>query len=106
MIADFDGTLTRYWIDGCRGQSMLLIQPLCVLTRDAGLPWLFLLWIDTYFSYLTDFDCYWLVASHGLLQQSDPVYDAKRQALYEYYHPLEYSPTIPIDEKTKLMEEW
>ncbi|THU74116.1 hypothetical protein C4D60_Mb04t29950 [Musa balbisiana] len=33
-------------------------------------------------------------------------YDAKRQALYEYYHPLEISPTIPIKEKTKLMEEW
>ncbi|EHA8588900.1 7-methylguanosine phosphate-specific 5'-nucleotidase A [Cocos nucifera] len=65
VIADFDGTLTRYWIDGCRGQS-----------------------------------------SHGLLQQGNPEYDAKRQALYEYYHPLEYSPTIPIEEKTKLMEEW
>ncbi|CAA6663565.1 unnamed protein product [Spirodela intermedia] len=52
VIADFDGTLTRYWIDGCRGQT-----------------------------------------SHGLLQQSDPVYDAKRQALYEYYHPLEWDKT-------------
>ncbi|OWM64082.1 hypothetical protein CDL15_Pgr011537 [Punica granatum] len=47
-----------------------------------------------------------LLASHGLLQQGNPKYDAKRQQLYEYYHPLEYSPTIPIDEKTKLMEEW
>uniref|UniRef100_A0A1D1XTD2 5'-nucleotidase n=1 Tax=Anthurium amnicola TaxID=1678845 RepID=A0A1D1XTD2_9ARAE len=65
VIADFDGTLTRYWIDGCRGQT-----------------------------------------SHGLLQQSNPEYDAKRQALYEYYHPLEYSPTMALDEKTKLMEEW
>ncbi|XP_065001663.1 uncharacterized protein LOC135634883 [Musa acuminata AAA Group] len=65
VIADFDGTLTRYWIDGRRGQS-----------------------------------------SHGLLQQGNAEYDAKRQALYEYYHPLEISPTIPIEEKTKLMEEW
>ncbi|XP_078446861.1 5'-nucleotidase / magnesium ion binding protein isoform X2 [Wolffia australiana] len=65
VIADFDGTLTRYWIDGARGQT-----------------------------------------SHNLLQQSDPLYDAKRQELYEYYHPLEYSPSIPIEEKTKLMEEW
>ncbi|PKI48450.1 hypothetical protein CRG98_031155 [Punica granatum] len=65
VIADFDATLTRYWVDGLRGNS-----------------------------------------SHGLLQQGNPKYDAKRQQLYEYYHPLEYSPTIPIDEKTKLMEEW
>ncbi|CAL9155739.1 unnamed protein product [Musa hybrid cultivar] len=65
VIADFDGTLTRYWIDGRRGQT-----------------------------------------SHGLLQQGNAEYDAKRQALYEYYHPLEISPTIPIEEKTKLMEEW
>ncbi|MQL72437.1 hypothetical protein Taro_004742 [Colocasia esculenta] len=64
VIADFDGTLTRYWIDGCRGQT-----------------------------------------SHGLLK-SNPETDAKIQAQYEYYHPLEYSPAIPIDEKTKLMEEW
>ncbi|WOL07923.1 7-methylguanosine phosphate-specific 5'-nucleotidase A [Canna indica] len=65
VIADFDGTLTRYWIDGRRGQT-----------------------------------------SHGLLQQGNAEYDAKRQALYEYYHPLEISATIPIEEKTKLMEEW
>ncbi|GKU91489.1 hypothetical protein SLEP1_g5356 [Rubroshorea leprosula] len=65
VIADFDATLTRYWIDGRRGQS-----------------------------------------SHGLLQQENPEYDAKREALYYYYHPLEFSPTIPIEEKTKLMEEW
>jgi 5'-nucleotidase len=44
--------------------------------------------------------------SHGLLQQGDAYYDAKRQALYDHYHPLEISPVIPIDEKTKLMEEW
>jgi 5'-nucleotidase len=46
------------------------------------------------------------IASHGLLQQGDAYYDAKRQALYDHYHPLEISPVIPIDEKTKLMEEW
>uniref|UniRef100_A0A7N0TMH8 5'-nucleotidase n=1 Tax=Kalanchoe fedtschenkoi TaxID=63787 RepID=A0A7N0TMH8_KALFE len=65
VIADFDATLTKYWVDGRRGHS-----------------------------------------SHGLLQQDNPEFDAKRQALYEYYHPLEFSPTIPIEEKTKLMEEW
>ncbi|KAK4790011.1 hypothetical protein SAY86_017315 [Trapa natans] len=65
VIADFDATLTRYRIDGLRGQT-----------------------------------------SHGLLQQGNPEYDAKRQELYEYYYPLEFSPIIPIDEKTKLMEEW
>ncbi|PKA45791.1 hypothetical protein AXF42_Ash018342 [Apostasia shenzhenica] len=65
VIADFDGTLTKYWNEGRRGQS-----------------------------------------SHGLLQQGNPEYDAKRQALHDYYHPLEYSPTIPMAEKTKLMEEW
>lgn len=65
VIADFDATLTKYWIDGCRGQS-----------------------------------------SHGLLQQGNPKYDIKRQELKEYYHPLEFNPTIPLDEKAKLMEEW
>ncbi|BBG96890.1 5'-nucleotidase [Prunus dulcis] len=65
VIADFDGTLTKYRVNGCRGQS-----------------------------------------SHGLLQQENPEYDKKRQELYEHYHPLEFSPTIPIEEKTKLMEEW
>ncbi|KAF5205807.1 7-methylguanosine phosphate-specific 5'-nucleotidase [Thalictrum thalictroides] len=65
VIADFDATLTRYWINGQRGQT-----------------------------------------SHGLLQQENPEYDDKRQKLYEYYHPLEICPTISIEEKTKLMEEW
>ncbi|KAI0497483.1 hypothetical protein KFK09_020712 [Dendrobium nobile] len=65
IIADFDGTHTKYWVEGRRGQS-----------------------------------------SHGLLKQGNPEYDAKREELYDYYHPLEYSPTIPIEEKTKLMEEW
>lgn len=65
VIADFDATLTRYWINGSRGQS-----------------------------------------SHGLLQQDNSEYDVKRQQLYDYYHPLEFSPTISIEEKTKLMEEW
>ncbi|KAF8398159.1 hypothetical protein HHK36_017085 [Tetracentron sinense] len=65
VIADFDATLTQYWINGLRGQS-----------------------------------------SHGLLQQGNPEYDVKRHELFEYYHPLEFSPTIPIEEKAKLMEEW
>lgn len=65
VIADFDATLTKYWIDGCRGLS-----------------------------------------SHNVLQQEDPEYNDKRQKLYEYYHPLEFDPEIPLDEKTKLMEEW
>ncbi|CAN6465136.1 unnamed protein product [Victoria cruziana] len=65
VIADFDATLTKYWINGCRGQS-----------------------------------------THGLLQQENPEYDVKRRELFNYYHPLEFSPTIPIEEKTKLMEEW
>lgn len=65
VIADFDATLTKYWISGCRGQS-----------------------------------------SHGLLKQGNPEYDLKRQELHEYYHPLEFSPTIPTEEKAKLMEEW
>ncbi|KAF2318157.1 hypothetical protein GH714_001430 [Hevea brasiliensis] len=65
VIADFDGTLTKYMVNGRRGQS-----------------------------------------SHSLLRQGNPEFDAKRKALYEYYHPLEFSPTIPIQEKTKLMEEW
>ncbi|CAN1258357.1 Cytosolic 5'-nucleotidase 3A, partial [Linum perenne] len=65
VIADFDATLTKYLVNGRRGES-----------------------------------------SHGLLRQENPEYDARRQALYDYYHPLEFSPTIPIDEKTKLMEDW
>lgn len=65
VISDFDATLTRYLVDGKRGQS-----------------------------------------SHGLLQQGNPEYDAKREALYHHYHPLEFSPSIPVEEKTKLMEEW
>ncbi|XP_057463228.1 uncharacterized protein LOC130753261 isoform X1 [Actinidia eriantha] len=65
VIADFDATLTKYWLDGRRGQS-----------------------------------------SHSLLKQENPEYDVKRRKLYEYYHPLEFNPTIPLDEKAKLMEEW
>ncbi|AES61917.1 cytosolic 5'-nucleotidase III, putative [Medicago truncatula] len=65
VIADFDATLTKFWVNGTRGQS-----------------------------------------SHGLLQQDNPEYDAKRQQLYEHYHPLEFSPTIGLEEKRKLMEEW
>jgi len=40
------------------------------------------------------------------LRQENPEFDAKRRQLFEYYHPLEFSPTIPIEEKTRLMEEW
>ncbi|AQK64127.1 uncharacterized LOC100284093 [Zea mays] len=65
VIADFDGTLTRYWYDGARGQS-----------------------------------------SHGLLRQGNEEYDAKREALYQHYHPIEICPDIPLSEKAKLMEEW
>ncbi|PON79822.1 Pyrimidine 5'-nucleotidase [Parasponia andersonii] len=65
VIADFDATLTRYWVNGRRGTS-----------------------------------------SHGLLRQGNPEYDMKRRDLFYHYHPLEFSPTIPIEEKTKLMEEW
>ncbi|CAN6282091.1 unnamed protein product [Urochloa humidicola] len=65
VIADFDGTLTRYWYDGARGQS-----------------------------------------SHGLLRQGNEEFDAKREALYEHYHPIEICPDIPLPEKAKLMEEW
>ncbi|KAI3927051.1 hypothetical protein MKW92_052527 [Papaver armeniacum] len=65
VIADFDATLTRYWVDGSRGNS-----------------------------------------SHGLLQQENPEFDLKREELFRYYHPLEFSPTLSIEEKTKLMEEW
>ncbi|GMG99501.1 hypothetical protein Nepgr_001341 [Nepenthes gracilis] len=65
VIADFDATLTKYWINGQRGHS-----------------------------------------SHGLLQQENSEFNIKRQQLHNYYHPLEISPTIPIEEKTKLMEEW
>ncbi|VAI36186.1 unnamed protein product [Triticum turgidum subsp. durum] len=65
VIADFDGTLTRYWYDGSRGQS-----------------------------------------SHGLLRQGNEEFDAKREALFEHYHPIEINPDIPLPEKAKLMEEW
>uniref|UniRef100_A0A0D9ZB41 5'-nucleotidase n=1 Tax=Oryza glumipatula TaxID=40148 RepID=A0A0D9ZB41_9ORYZ len=65
VIADFDGTLTRYWYDGSRGQS-----------------------------------------SHGLLRQGNEEYDAKREELFEHYHPIEICPDIPLPEKAKLMEEW
>ncbi|VAI21401.1 unnamed protein product [Triticum turgidum subsp. durum] len=65
VISDFDGTLTRYWYDGSRGQS-----------------------------------------SHGLLRQGNEEFDAKREALFEHYHPIEINPDIPLLEKAKLMEEW
>ncbi|KAB5529903.1 hypothetical protein DKX38_019984 [Salix brachista] len=65
VIADFDGTLTKHFVNGRQ----------------------------------------WF-CRHGILKQGNAEYDDKRQALYEYYHPLEFSPTIPIQEKTKLMEDW
>ncbi|KAL2943029.1 7-methylguanosine phosphate-specific 5'-nucleotidase [Bienertia sinuspersici] len=40
------------------------------------------------------------------LQQQNPEYDMKRQKLYDHYHPIEICPTVPVEEKTKLMEEW
>lgn len=46
------------------------------------------------------------VGSHALLQQGNPEYDIKRQNLYDHYHPLEICPAVPVEEKTKLMEEW
>ncbi|XP_024387720.1 uncharacterized protein [Physcomitrium patens] len=64
VIADFDMTLTKYLVDGVRGQS-----------------------------------------THALLK-SNPAYDRKRHELFEYYYPLEISPTLPADEKAKHMEEW
>lgn len=65
VIADFDMTLTKYWVDEKRGQS-----------------------------------------THALLKQGKPEYDLKRREVHDYYYPLEICPTIPVDEKTKLMEEW
>ncbi|KAL5209206.1 hypothetical protein ABZP36_004829 [Zizania latifolia] len=65
VIADFDTTLTGYWYDGSRGQSMQ--------------PW---------------------AAEIG-----EKEYDAKREALFEHYHPIEICPDILL-QKAKLMEEW
>ncbi|KAK9156910.1 hypothetical protein Scep_003484 [Stephania cephalantha] len=98
VIADFDATLTRYWINGQRGHCELPI---------ALLPKFFL----SFIIYMEE-ACLTLafdtseIASHGLLKQENAEYDLKREKLYEYYHPLEYSPTIPIEQKAKLMEEW
>ncbi|XP_021808293.1 cytosolic 5'-nucleotidase 3A-like [Prunus avium] len=72
VIADFDATLTKHRVNGCRGQSK----------------------------------CFVVFELYSLLSLSNPEYDKKRQELYEHYHPFEFSPTIPIEEKTKLMEEW
>lgn len=91
VIADFDATLTRYRVNGLRRQSMFhLINCNLLFSLNQMQSKLKPLYI----------------ASHGLLQQGNAYYDAKRQALYDHYHPLEISPVIPIDEKTKLMEEW
>ncbi|KAI3985000.1 hypothetical protein MKX01_004768 [Papaver californicum] len=45
-------------------------------------------------------------AGPAKLQQENPEFDVKREELFRYYHPLEFSPTLSIEEKTKLMEEW
>jgi 5'-nucleotidase len=47
-----------------------------------------------------------VVASHGLLKQGNEEFDAKRDALFEHYHPIEINPDIPLPEKAILMEEW
>ena len=65
---------------------------------------LFLIVMNLIYVVLTRLTC--VIGSHGLLKQGNPDYDDKREELYKYYHPLEYSPTISIEEKTKLMEEW
>ncbi|XP_002967154.2 cytosolic 5'-nucleotidase 3 isoform X1 [Selaginella moellendorffii] len=65
VIADFDMTLTKYMVNGTRGQS-----------------------------------------THALLNQGNAEYDLKRQQLFDHYYPLETCPTIPVEQKTKLMEEW
>ncbi|KAI8539635.1 hypothetical protein RHMOL_Rhmol09G0198100 [Rhododendron molle] len=93
VIADFDATLTKYWIDGRRGQSKLL----GVLVLSLSL---------IFCRYLGSVLPNKSVGSHGLLQQGNSKYDVKRRELAEYYHPLEFNPTIPLDEKAKLMEEW
>eukprot|EP00897_Mesotaenium_endlicherianum_P004101 jgi/Mesen1/3719/ME000202S02807 len=65
VIADFDMTLTRYYVNYQRGQSC-----------------------------------------HALLVTHDEEINEKRRLLQAEYHPLEIDPTIPFDEKFKLMEEW
>ncbi|KAL3696071.1 hypothetical protein R1sor_010147 [Riccia sorocarpa] len=65
VIADFDMTLTKYMVEGRRGQS-----------------------------------------THALLSQGSSDYDRKRQELFDFYYPMEISPLIPVEEKTKLMETW
>ena len=48
----------------------------------------------------------WVPGSHGLLRQGNEEYDAKREALYQHYHPIEICPDIPLLEKAKFMEKW
>lgn len=104
VIADFDATLTRYWIDGGRGQSMSWFCSEDFLFFTSKELIFFFFFVLFFFS--PHFGLTICIGSHGLLRQENPEYDAKREALYNYYHPLEFSPTIPIEEKTKLMEEW
>ena len=92
---------------------MVLVGKVCSL--NIFLPPFFLVTYDAKKEkkiFHREFFCYVLylmesfVGSHGLLKQGNAEYDAKRQQLYEYYHPLEFSPTIGLEDKTKLMEEW
>jgi 5'-nucleotidase len=46
-----------------------------------------------------------VAGSHALLRQGNE-FDAKREELFEHYHPIEINPDIPLPEKTNLMEEW
>lgn len=40
------------------------------------------------------------------MEQDDPQFNEKRDELFEHYYPLETDPTIPFDDKFKLMDEW
>lgn len=121
VIADFDETLTRYKVDGILGQSksqkVLSLLPREMKNAVRERAWtfdnpfffnLFLLCSPWAFIFLT-FSSWWLLilllGSCGLLRTGNPEYDAKRRQLYEYYHRFEFSSTIPIDKKIKLMEE-
>lgn len=48
----------------------------------------------------------WIAGTHALLSQGSTDYDRKRQELFDIYYPMEISPNIPVEEKTKLMETW
>jgi len=68
IISDFDMTITRYWIDGKRGQTC-----------------------------------------HGVIEhakQLGPEFGQKTHALFDKYYPIEFSPTVPNEEKEIAMVEW